>query len=332
MPNGPRRYRAVHGAMGMLRNNFKKIWIAGQGGMVGQSLWRALSSCDVTLLETSHASLDLRNQDAVQTWLNRHRPDAIFLAAATVGGIEANRTRPAEFLYDNLMIASNVIDAAAQTGVQKLLYLGSSCIYPRDCAQPIPESALMTGPLETTNAPYALAKIAGITLCQTYRQQYGCHFIAAMPCNLYGPGDRYDAVQSHVIPALILKIDAAMRQSADHVLLWGTGTPRREFLHVDDLAQALIMMMNDYDGADPLNIGSGIEISIAALARRIADEMGYRGQIVFDPAMPDGTPRKILDSSKLRAMGWSPSIDLGTGLRGAIDDYRKMRVLAHAAE
>lgn len=299
--------------------------------MVGRSIARALSSSGVTLLETNRATLDLRHQGTVKSWMTENKPDAIFLAAATVGGIEANRTRPGEFLYDNLMIAANVIDAAANAGVAKLLYLGSSCIYPRDCAQPISESSLLCGPLEKTNEAYALAKIAGIGLCQSYRTQYGCNFISAMPCNLYGPGDRYDALQSHVIPALILKFDAALRQSADQVVLWGTGTPRREFLHVDDLARALIMMMNDYDGAAPVNVGSGDEISIADLAQLIAQEMGYRGKILFDSSMPDGTPRKILDSSKLRAMGWSPSIDLHNGIGRAIQDYREQHVLTHAA-
>jgi GDP-L-fucose synthase len=315
----------------LLRNSFKKIWIAGQGGMVGQSLVRALSSSAITLLETDRKTLDLRHQDAVKTWMSRHKPDAIFLAAATVGGIEANRTRPGEFLYDNLMIAANVIDAAAETGVEKLLYLGSSCIYPRDCAQPISESSLMTGPLEKTNEAYALAKITGIALCQSYRTQYGCNFISTMPCNLYGPGDRYDALQSHVIPALIMKFDDALRVGADHVTLWGTGTPLREFLYIDDLAKALIVMMNDYDGAMPLNIGSGVEISIANLAQMIADEIGYHGQIHFDASMPDGTPRKVLDSTNLRALGWAPSVDFHTGLRGAILDYRGRRVITHAA-
>lgn len=320
-----------HGVLALLRNKFKKVWIAGQGGMVGQSLERALSSSDVTLLKTNRATLDLRHQDAVKSWLADHKPDAIFLAAATVGGIEANRTRPGEFLYDNLMIAANVIHAAADAGVAKLLYLGSSCIYPRDCAQPISESSLMTGPLEKTNEAYALAKIAGIGLCQSYRAQYGCNFISAMPCNLYGPGDRYDALQSHVIPALVMKFDAALQQSADQVILWGTGMPRREFLHVDDLARALIMMMNDYDGSVPMNAGSGAEISIADLAQLIAQEMGYHGKILFDSSMPDGTPRKILDSSKLRSLGWSPSVDLRTGIANAIQDYREQRGFAHAA-
>lgn len=324
-------YPVACGVWALLRNSFKKIWIAGQGGMVGQSLVRALSSSAITLLETDRKTLDLRNQDAVKTWMSRHKPDAIFLAAATVGGIEANRTRPSEFLYDNLMIAANVIDAAAQTGVEKLLYLGSSCIYPRDCAQPISESSLMTGPLEKTNEAYALAKIAGIALCQSYRTQYGCNFISAMPCNLYGPGDHYDALQSHVIPALIMKFDDALRVGADHVTLWGTGTPLREFLHVDDLAKALIVMMNDYDGAAPLNIGSGVEISIVNLAQMIAHEIGYQGQIRFDASMPDGTPRKVLDSTNLRALGWAPAVDFRTGLRGAILDYRGRCVIAHAA-
>jgi GDP-L-fucose synthase len=300
----------------------KKIWVAGHRGMVGQALMRKLESRACTILTVDRNDLDLRQQSEVHNWLAHHRPDAILLAAATVGGIEANRTRPAEFLYDNLMIAANVIHAAAQTGTEKLLYLGSSCIYPRDTAQPIVESALMSGPLEPTNEWYAIAKIAGLKLCQSYRKQFGCDFIAAMPCNLYGPEDRYDAIQSHVIPALILKIEEAIRLNQPAFTLWGTGTPLREFLHVDDLAAALILLLEHYSDEPPVNIGSGTEVSIKNIADMIAQICGYRGEIVFDATMPDGTPRKMLDSTGIRAMGWAPGIQLRQGLEDCITRRR----------
>lgn len=301
---------------------FKRIWVAGHNGMVGSALARGLRDASCDILTVDRASLDLRDQAATYQWVNAHKPDAIILAAATVGGIEANRTRPAEFLYDNLIIASNVIDAAYRAGVVKLLYLGSSCIYPRLAAQPIPESALLTGPLEPTNEAYAIAKIAGIKLCETYRRQYGCDFISAMPCNLYGPGDRFDPVQSHVIPALVLKISAALATGAHSVTLWGTGTPLREFLYVDDLADALMVLLHGYSDAETVNVGSGVEISIHDLAHEIARQLGYGGKIIFDPSMPDGTPRKVLESGKLRALGWAPKTSLADGLAKAIAWHR----------
>lgn len=300
----------------------KKIWVVGHRGMVGQALLRVLEGRNCAVLTVDRGALDLRRQNDVESWLYQHRPDAILLAAATVGGIEANRTRPAEFLYDNLMIAANVIHAAAAVGTEKLLYLGSSCIYPRNTAQPIAESALMTGPLEISNEWYAIAKIAGVKLCQSYRRQYGCDFISAMPCNLYGPGDRFDKIRSHVIPALILKIDEAVRLNSPSVVLWGTGSPLREFLHVDDLAKASLLLLENYSGEQPVNIGSGEEISIKNLANSIAQICGFKGEFIFDPAMPDGTPRKILDSSAIRAMGWIPEIGLADGLEDCISKFR----------
>lgn len=300
----------------------KTVWIAGHGGMVGQALLRQPGLAQSGILTVDRATLDLREQAAVRDWIKQHKPDVIILAAATVGGIEANRTRPADFLYDNIMIASNVIHVAAENHVGKLLYLGSSCIYPRDAAQPITEDALMTGPLEPTNEWYALAKIAGVKLCQAYRRQQGCDFIAAMPCNLYGPGDTYDAVASHVIPALILKLDAARREKQPSVTLWGSGTPLREFLYVDDLADALIKTLTHYSAEAPINIGGGIEISIMALAGQVAEAVGFEGEILFDPSMPDGTPRKVLDSSQIRAYGWQPSTPLATGLARTVALYR----------
>lgn len=299
----------------------KRVWVAGHRGMVGQAMCRQLQSRQAALLVAPRQTLDLRRQDDVMRWIDANRPDAIVLAAATVGGIDANRTRPAEFIYDNLMIAANVVEAAHRCGVGRLLYLGSSCIYPRDAAQPMAEDALLTGPLEPTNRAYALAKIAGLELCRAYRVQYGRDYIAAMPCNLYGPGDRFDPVQSHVIPALVMKICAARDAGADAVTLWGTGGPLREFLHVDDLAVGLCVLLESYSGAEPVNIGSGEEISIAALARMIAALAGYYGEIRFDPAMPDGTPRKILDSARMRGLGWMPRVAFGDGLAAVIRDY-----------
>lgn len=287
----------------------KRVWIAGETGMVGRAILRALPDCDV--LSAPHCILDLTDQRATFDWIQKHRPDAIFMAAARVGGIGANSMYPADFIRDNLAIAQNVVEGAHRAGVEHLLFLGSSCIYPRDAAQPIREDALMTGPLELTNEAYAIAKIAGLKLCEFYRAQYGRRYISAMPTNLYGPYDCFDADKSHVIPAMMMKFDAA----GDNVNLWGTGKALREFLHVDDLAAALIVMMERYDGVAPVNIGSGREISIAALAEAIKDVTGFQGSVTFDAARPDGTPRKLLCSSKMRAMGWVPEISLEEGLR-----------------
>lgn len=291
----------------------KRIWVAGHHGLVGSALVRALPSENI--ITVARDELDLRDQTATRLWIKRNKPDAIILAAATVGGIGDNKARPADFLYDNLMIEANVIHAAHEAGVEKLLFLGSSCIYPRDAAQPIMEDALLSGPLEPTNEAYAIAKIAGIKLCQSYQQQHGSRFISAMPCNLYGPGDRFDAQRSHVIPALMLKMHQAKSSYRSTLTLWGSGNPLREFLHVDDLAQALILMLEQYEGTAPVNIGSGAEIAIADLAMQMAQVVGYDGTLAFDPSQPDGTPRKVLDSAVMRAMGWQPRINLTQGLR-----------------
>ena len=298
----------------------RKIFVAGHGGMVGSALVRRLKreQCEIV---TAPRSLDLREQADTRNWFEANRPEAVLLAAARVGGIMANSVRPAEFLYDNLVISANVIEAARQHGTMKLLFLGSSCIYPKFAPQPIAESALLTGALEPTNEAYAVAKIAGLKLVETYRRQYGCDFISAMPANLYGPGDNYDPEGSHVIPALIRRMHEAKMSGASEVAIWGSGTPRREFLHVDDLADACIHLLREYSAEGHINVGSGKDISIADLAAKIANTVGFTGQIVCDPSKPDGTPQKLMDSSRLQAMGWSPSIALEDGLPDAYADY-----------
>lgn len=290
----------------------KRIWVAGETGLVGRALVRALAPYDVQLLSAPHRALDLTDQRATFDWMACHKPDAVFMAAARVGGIGANAAYPADFIRDNLAIAQNVIEGAHRADVPRLLFLGSSCIYPKNTSQPILEEALLTGPLEETNEAYAIAKIAGLKMCQFYQRQYDRSYISAMPTNLYGPYDRFDANASHVIPAMMLKFHRAQGMPVD---LWGTGAPLREFLHVDDLAAALVVMMERYHGEVPLNIGSGEEVSIAALAAMMTDVTGYRGEVRFDPSKPDGTLRKCLDSSKIRALGWQPRISLGRGLR-----------------
>lgn len=300
----------------------KKIFVAGHNGLVGAALVRRLAREDAVILTVPRAQLDLRRQDDVRHWFAANRPDGVVLAAARVGGIGANMNAPAAFIADNLQIQNNVILAAHEYGVEKLLFLGSSCIYPRNAPQPIAESALLTGPLEPTNDAYAVAKIAGLTLCRALRQQYGRDFITVMPCNLYGPGDRYDAEGSHVIPALILKCHAARQSGQSAITLWGTGTPLREFMYSDDLADALVHALRHYSAPEPLNIGSGQEISIAALAEKVATAVGYQGAINFDPAQPDGVPRKLLDAGRLHALGWrGPLTPLATGLARSYDDY-----------
>ena len=298
----------------------RKIFVAGHGGMVGSALVRRLKreQCEIV---TAPRSLDLREQADTRNWFEANRPEAVLLAAARVGGIMSNSVRPAEFLYDNLVISANVIEAARQHGTMKLLFLGSSCIYPKFAPQPIAESALLTGALEPTNEAYAVAKIAGLKLVETYRRQYGCDFISAMPANLYGPGDNYDPEGSHVIPALIRRMHEAKMSGASEVAIWGSGTPRREFLHVDDLADACIHLLREYSAEGHINVGSGKDISIADLAAKIANTVGFTGQIVCDPSKPDGTPQKLMDSSRLQAMGWSPSIALEDGLPDAYADY-----------
>ncbi|UEM23953.1 GDP-L-fucose synthase [Skermanella mucosa] len=292
----------------------KKVWVAGHRGMVGSAIVRRLAAEDCEILTVDRDAVDLRRQAEVEDWVGSRRPDAIFLAAATVGGIHANGTRPADFIYDNLSIEANVIHAAHLAGVPKLLFLGSSCIYPKLAPQPMTEDALLTGPLEETNQWYAIAKIAGIRLCQAYRRQHGRDFVSAMPTNLYGINDNFDPMGSHVLPALLRKIHAARRDGRDRVEIWGTGTPRREFLHVDDLADACLFMMKRYSGDDHLNVGFGKDISIRDLAALIADIVGFDGTFVFDPDKPDGPPRKALDISRLSGLGWKASIGLREGI------------------
>ena len=293
----------------------KRVWVAGHRGMVGAALVRRLGREDCEIVTVDRDRLDLRRQGEVETWLEQARPQVVFLAAATVGGILANDTAPAAFLYDNLMIEANIIHGAHRIGVEKLLFLGSSCIYPRDAAQPITEAALLSGPLEPTNQWYAVAKIAGIKLCQAYRRQYGCDFIAAMPTNLYGPGDNYDLATSHVLPALLRKAHEAMRAGKHTLEIWGAGTARREFLHVDDCADALIHLMAVYSDAGQINIGSGSEVTVEDLARLIMRVVGFDGVLEKDLAKPGGAPRKLLDGARLDALGWSASIALEDGIR-----------------
>lgn len=292
----------------------KKVWVAGHRGLVGSALSRRLGREDCELLTIERSDCDLRDRMDVETWFNDARPDVVLLAAARVGGIYANDVNPVDFLYDNLMIQTNVIDAAHRHRVEKLVFLGSSCVYPRLAPQPIPEEALLTGPLEETNQWYATAKIAGLKLCQAYRRQYGSDFVAVMPSNLYGPGDRFDLRTSHVVPALIAKAHQAKRDAASVMEVWGTGQPLREFLHVDDAADAIVFVLKNYSGEQFLNIGSGSEISVADLATLVRDIVGFRGRIRFDTAKPDGTPRKVVDVSRIKALGWTPHISLADGL------------------
>ena len=297
----------------------KTVWVAGETGMVGSATIRRLASEDCTLLSATRKDFDLRDQASVTTWMKNSRPNIVVVAAATVGGIFANSTRPAEFLYDNLMIESNIIHAAHEAGTEKLLFLGSACIYPRDAAQPMAENALLTGPLEPTNEWYAVAKIAGIKLCQAYRKQYGSDFISAQPNNLYGPGDNFDLQSSHVIPALIRKTHQAKEMGDATVDIWGTGRPLREFLHVDDLADALVHLLKAYSGPSHVNIGTGEEISIKELAHTIASVVGYQGSLNFDVDKPDGAPRKLLDSRIMKDLGWISSIRLDDGIKKTYD-------------
>jgi GDP-L-fucose synthase len=292
----------------------KRVFVAGHRGMVGSAIVRRLESEGCTILTASRAELDLQNQAAARSWFDAQQPDAVFLAAAKVGGILANDSYPADFLYDNIMIEANIIEAAHRTGVDKLMFLGSSCIYPKFAPQPIEESALLTGALEPTNEWYAIAKIAGIKLCQAYRRQHDDDFISVMPTNLYGPGDNFDLATSHVLPALIRKAQAAKLAGAPYVEMWGTGTPRREFLHVDDLADACIFLMKNYSDVEHINVGSGSDVSIRELFELVNATIGYQGMIVADTSKPDGTPRKLMSAAKLEALGWRPSIDLQTGI------------------
>jgi GDP-L-fucose synthase len=299
----------------------KRVWIAGHSGMVGSALVRRLATEDCQLLTATHSELDLIRQADVETWMDANRPDVVFLAAAKVGGIHANNSFPAEFLYNNMMMEANVIHSAWKTGVQKLVFLGSTCIYPRLAPQPMPEDALLSGPLEPTNEWYAIAKIAGIKLCQAYRKQYGCDFIAAQPTNLYGPGDNYDLETSHVLPALLRKAHEAKHANAQSMTVWGSGRPLREFLHVDDLADAVVFLAQNYSGHSHVNIGSGEEVSIRTLAELVCDTVGFEGRLEFDASKPDGTPRKLADVSLLTSMGWSRARSLEDGLAQTYADY-----------
>jgi len=293
----------------------KRVWVAGHRGLVGSALMRRLArEADVELLTATSAQVDLRRQDDTEAFVGDLRPDVVILAAAKVGGINANRLAQGAFLYDNLMISANVIEACRRVDVEKLVVLGSSCIYPREAPQPIPEDALLTGPLEPTNEGYAIAKIASLELVKMYRRQYGVSAISLMPTNLYGPGDNFDLSSSHVLPALLRKVHEAKASHAPSVAVWGSGTPRREFLHVDDLADATVFALRRYDGESHLNVGTGVDISIRELVELIADIVGWQGSLVFDPSMPDGMARKLLDVSALASLGWRASIPLREGI------------------
>lgn len=298
-----------------------KIYIAGHRGMVGSAILRKLESEGYNnLIYKTSSELDLRNQDTVKSFFAEEKPDYVFLAAAKVGGILANNTYKADFLYDNLMIESNIIHEAYKNDCEKLLFLGSSCIYPKMAPQPMKEDSLLTGLLEPTNEPYAIAKIAGIKMCDAYRDQHGCNFISAMPTNLYGPNDNYDLKNSHVLPALLKKFHEAKENKEEAVEIWGSGTPLREFLHVDDLAEACLFLMNNYDEAGHINVGSGSEIAIKDLALLIKDIVGFDGELKLDASKPDGTPRKLMDNSKINSLGWSPRISLEEGIRSVYQD------------
>ena len=292
----------------------KRVWVAGHTGMTGSALTKRLARESCTLLTATHSQLDLMRQSEVEAWMAENKPDVVILAAATVGGIMANSTRPAEFLYNNLMIETNVIHSAWVTGVEKLLFLGSSCIYPRLTPQPMCEESLLTGVPEPTNEGYALAKIAGIKMCEYYRRQYGCDFIASVPTNLYGPNDNFDQQSSHVIPGMMVRAFKAKQEQQPTLTIWGTGAARREFLHVDEAADACVYLLKNYSSADPVNVGTGVDISIAELAALIVDVVGYQGRIEFDTTKPDGMPIKRLDVSRLQTLGWQAGIPLRDGL------------------
>ena len=303
----------------------KRVFVAGHQGLVGSALTRRLRDEGATIVAASRAELDLRDQAATKVFLKDTAPEAVIVAAATVGGILANSTYPVDFLNDNLLIESNLIGGSHECGIERLLFLGSSCIYPREAPQPMREDALLTGPLEPTNQWYAVAKIAGIMLCRAYRAQYGRAYISAMPTNLYGPGDNFDLNNSHVIPALLRKIDAATRERRPDVEIWGTGAPLREFMHVDDLADALVFLLKTYDEDEHINVGSGQEVSIAELAALLSKVIGYEGELIFNSSKPDGPPRKALDSTRIAALGWTPGYSLKEGLENTYAWYREHR-------
>ena len=297
----------------------KRVFVTGHGGMVGSACVRRLSLEDSEIIVASRAELDLVRQDAVERFMMDVRPDVVIVAAGRVGGIVANDVYPVDFLYDNLMIQSNLITAAYRNGVERLLFLGSSCIYPREAKQPISEDALLTGPLETTNQWYAIAKIAGIKLCQAYRKQYGVDYISAMPCNLYGPNDYFNPERSHVIPGMMQRFHQARQEKRPEVICWGSGRPRREFLHVDDLANACVFLLKHYSEDEHVNIGTGADISVAELAEHIRHVTDYKGKITWDRSRPDGTLLKRMDTSRINGLGWKPSIPFASGL---VDAYR----------
>lgn len=304
-------------------NKHAKIYVAGHTGLVGSALVRKLKADGFThLLCKTIDELDLCDQQAVNAFFSEQRPDYVFLAAARVGGIKANSSFPAQFIYDNLMISANVIHAAYRYGVKKLLFLGSSCIYPRNCPQPICEEYLLTGTLEKTNEPYAIAKIAGINLCQSYNKQYGTDFISCMPTNLYGPGDNFDLETSHVLPALIAKMYDAWSANAEYVTIWGTGKALREFLFVDDLADAAVFLMQHYSSSEPINVGVGRDIAIAEVAHLIKEIVGFKGKLVFDTTKPDGTPRKLLNVDKINSLGWQAQVSLEEGITRTLEWYK----------
>jgi GDP-L-fucose synthase len=306
-------------------NKTDKIYVAGHRGMVGSAIVRKLKAEGFNnIIHRTSAELDLRKQEAVNIFFSAERPEYVFLAAAKVGGIQANNAYRADFLYENLMIEANIIHASYVNKVDKLLFLGSSCIYPKMAPQPLKEEYLLTDTLEYTNEPYAIAKIAGIKMCENYRKQYGCNFISAMPTNLYGPNDNYDLNNSHVLPALLRKFHTAKVEGADTVEIWGSGSPKREFLHVDDLAEACYVLMQEYDGEEWFNIGTGEDISIKNLALTIKDVVGFEGELKFDANKPDGTPRKLLDVSKLHAVGWKHKIDLRNGIKEVYNEVKSM--------
>lgn len=303
----------------MLDLSKQKIFVAGHEGMVGSAVVRRLAQEGITPVTAPRGELDLRDQAAVRLFMERTRPDVVINAAAKIGGIQANDTQPVDFIYDNMMIGANLVEAAHRNDVKKLLLMGSSCIYPRLAPQPMVEDALLTGPLEPTNEWHAVAKIAGIKLCQAYRKQYGRDFISCQPTNLYGPNDNFDLANSHVLPALLRKAHDAKQANAAQMVVWGTGRPRREFLHVDDLADALVFLVRNYSDAIPLNIGWGDDIEIGEVARLLAKIVGFEGELVFDTTKPDGAPRKLLDTTRLSALGWKPKIALEDGLRAYYD-------------
>ncbi|WP_018264734.1 GDP-L-fucose synthase [Methylosinus sp. LW4] len=310
----------------------RRIWVAGHRGMVGSAVTRYLEARGDKVLKADRSVVDLRNQIAVEVWLKQNRPDAIIFAAAKVGGIYANDTYPADFIYDNLAIETNIIHSAHAADVDRLVFLGSSCIYPKFAPQPIREDSLLTGPLEPTNEWYAIAKIAGIKLCQAYRKQYGRRYISVMPCNLYGPNDNFDLQTSHVLPALIRKFHEAKESRKPEVVVWGTGTPLREFLHVDDLARGVVFCLDNYDGYEHINCGAGSEITIRELAETVQRAVGFSGELVFDTSKPDGTPRKLMDSGRIRALGWEPEISLDDGIAGSYRWFLENKSVSPARE